>query len=292
MGKEDAPHSLVLLPASPSKDSTTTPASIPQVHCWECQRRRLVCDSKKPICGRCEKSGVACPGYGDKKPLRWLAPGNVAFNRRRKRLVVPVDSHFLPVKVPKSQRKPPKKKEKEEPVTTLVIYPELKLQPMIEKVVQAVEYCMSVPFHPSTTPPWRTLTCVIAVNYSIFPIHQPVRDMICTTMVDTLELGIVKYFPPAMRHIFVAMAIGHHIHLLPSNVDPKVISSLWGLFYTHRGQAIEAVTEDISSPDKRRQFTAIPNVVLLLSLDVCRLFLFPCTLPAPLFLLENKEALI
>ncbi|KAK1473045.1 C6 zinc finger domain-containing protein [Colletotrichum cuscutae] len=45
--------------------------------CWECQRRRLVCDSARPVCAKCKTSGVVCPGYEDKKPLVWLAPGKV-----------------------------------------------------------------------------------------------------------------------------------------------------------------------------------------------------------------------
>ncbi|KAL2256460.1 hypothetical protein VTK26DRAFT_1631 [Humicola hyalothermophila] len=56
-------------------------------HCWECRRRYLVCDSSKPTCARCSASGVVCPGYGPVKPtqLRWLAPGRVAFRRRKKK---------------------------------------------------------------------------------------------------------------------------------------------------------------------------------------------------------------
>ncbi|KAM7185522.1 hypothetical protein V8F20_011778 [Naviculisporaceae sp. PSN 640] len=46
-------------------------------HCWECRRRRLVCDSTKPICSRCRDKGIVCPGYVDKKPLTWLTPGKV-----------------------------------------------------------------------------------------------------------------------------------------------------------------------------------------------------------------------
>lgn len=45
--------------------------------CWECQRRRVVCDSARPICGKCKSKGLVCPGYEDKKPLTWLAPGKV-----------------------------------------------------------------------------------------------------------------------------------------------------------------------------------------------------------------------
>ena len=43
-------------------------------HCWECRRRRLVCDSTRPACNRCRKNRVTCPGYTETKPLRWVSP--------------------------------------------------------------------------------------------------------------------------------------------------------------------------------------------------------------------------
>lgn len=53
--------------------------------CWECQRRRLVCDSARPICHKCQAAGITCPGYDNKKPLTWLAPGKVVARNRRKK---------------------------------------------------------------------------------------------------------------------------------------------------------------------------------------------------------------
>lgn len=52
-------------------------------HCWECLRRRLVCDSTHPICIRCSTRGVICPGYDNSKPLKWLSPGRVTSRNRR-----------------------------------------------------------------------------------------------------------------------------------------------------------------------------------------------------------------
>lgn len=46
-------------------------------HCWECRRRRLVCDFTRPKCRKCQIRGVDCPGYDGKKPLRWLQPQQV-----------------------------------------------------------------------------------------------------------------------------------------------------------------------------------------------------------------------
>ncbi|KAK4040943.1 fungal-specific transcription factor domain-containing protein [Parachaetomium inaequale] len=45
--------------------------------CWECRRRRLVCDFTRPECRKCQLRGVACPGYDGKKPLKWLQPQQV-----------------------------------------------------------------------------------------------------------------------------------------------------------------------------------------------------------------------
>lgn len=48
-----------------------------RAQCWECRRRRLVCDGGKPVCVKCLTSGIECPGYADKKPLVWVANGQV-----------------------------------------------------------------------------------------------------------------------------------------------------------------------------------------------------------------------
>lgn len=40
--------------------------------CWECRRRRLVCDFSLPGCRKCYTAGVECPGYDEKKPLKWV----------------------------------------------------------------------------------------------------------------------------------------------------------------------------------------------------------------------------
>ncbi len=56
--------------------------------CWECLKRRLVCDHTLPHCKKCLKAGKECPGYDEQKPLQWLEPGKVN-SRRRKKDVVP-----------------------------------------------------------------------------------------------------------------------------------------------------------------------------------------------------------
>jgi hypothetical protein len=52
--------------------------------CWECKRRRLVCDHTLPLCKKCAKAGRECPGYDEQKPVRWLKPGEVTVRPRKK----------------------------------------------------------------------------------------------------------------------------------------------------------------------------------------------------------------
>lgn len=52
--------------------------------CWECLKRRLVCDRTLPHCKKCTKTGKACPGYDEQKPLQWIEPGKVTSRRSKK----------------------------------------------------------------------------------------------------------------------------------------------------------------------------------------------------------------
>jgi hypothetical protein len=52
--------------------------------CWECLKRRLVCDYTLPGCKKCNKTGKECPGYDEQKPLQWVQPGRVTFRKRRR----------------------------------------------------------------------------------------------------------------------------------------------------------------------------------------------------------------
>ncbi|CAI6308939.1 unnamed protein product [Periconia digitata] len=52
--------------------------------CWECVKRRLVCDFTLPHCRKCISKGRECPGYGEQRPVQWVAVGKVTSRRRRK----------------------------------------------------------------------------------------------------------------------------------------------------------------------------------------------------------------
>jgi len=80
----------VLASSQTAQPSRTTTHSLPRPqreppkrHCWECLRRRLVCDGGQPFCHKCDGAGVVCPGYDDKKPLRWIANGTISSRPRK-----------------------------------------------------------------------------------------------------------------------------------------------------------------------------------------------------------------
>jgi hypothetical protein len=52
--------------------------------CWDCFKRRLVCDRTLPGCKKCTKAGKDCVGYDEQKPLQWVQPGKVTSRRRKK----------------------------------------------------------------------------------------------------------------------------------------------------------------------------------------------------------------
>lgn len=62
--------------AGPDTPSSTEP-------CLECLRRKFQCDGTRPVCSRCRTAGIVCPGYGNAKPLVWLAPGKVTSHTRK-----------------------------------------------------------------------------------------------------------------------------------------------------------------------------------------------------------------
>jgi hypothetical protein len=81
MSEHTTPDSLAPEPVA----ATTSNDRHERQQCWECRRRRLVCDGTQPVCTKCRAARIVCPGYADKKPLTWLAPGQVMSRNRRKK---------------------------------------------------------------------------------------------------------------------------------------------------------------------------------------------------------------
>lgn len=115
-------------------------------HCWECMRRRLVCDSAPGACNKCKTRGVVCPGYDDKKPLRWLTPGKVKSKPRRPKTALAAASTVsktAPKKAPKAKSQPSDKSMIPVIYLTQSAVEKHKWQNDVCDIVQAVAFCTS-----------------------------------------------------------------------------------------------------------------------------------------------------
>ncbi|KID83546.1 Fungal transcriptional regulatory protein [Metarhizium guizhouense ARSEF 977] len=62
------------------------PNAAPEKGCSTCTKRRIRCDLARPVCQKCVKRGLECPGYGQR--LRWA--GGVAVRGKLKGKMIPL----------------------------------------------------------------------------------------------------------------------------------------------------------------------------------------------------------
>lgn len=232
--------------AKPAMTESATPDANWQ--CWECRRRRLVCDSTRPICKKCRVAGIVCPGYEDVKPLTWLAPGRVvsrARTRKRKGSDPPID---------------------DEPKSATTRQPQLssrlELRTETCDIVEALAYCKPVGREVLLLNKPLTYIPAHVDNTRLYP------DALAHQLGPTpfiIPLPTLPALPPSIVHALVSMAIGHR--LIQSSADASGSASqseIWERFYHHRGIAIRAVNDMIRDEKQRSSLMAIASVYILL----------------------------
>ncbi|KXJ85576.1 hypothetical protein Micbo1qcDRAFT_154093 [Microdochium bolleyi] len=238
-----------------SKPSSAEPPAAPKKQCWECQRRRIVCDSASPVCRKCETAGVVCPGFDDKKPLTWLAPGKVTARPRKKKRAPNGSRAFVAAAKRGLQIAEKLTGEKPTPVDfeSLLwrkIPPSgvhgLRKATDIEQVFQAARY----------------------YDLQIYPEYSPILDMIPQAFVRKFDLPTIPYFPLSIRHSLICLTLGHRINQLPASADPAFVATSWSVFYSHRGKAIAGLTEDMGSLDPVKRFIALISTAMFLMVDI------------------------
>jgi len=249
--------------------------------CWECRRRRLVCDCTRPICNKCKATGVVCPGYEDKKPLTWLAPGRV-LSRTRK-----------PRGRPANQRSVAKKANDDTPSTAESAMspskdvalrwraaPPLHLaqpRPEMCDLAEAAMYCKTGPLQLPLLSLWahtkheaffRLTKGISSDNTAVYPDLSANQLAPNPFVVPVLELYDI---PSSMQHALVAMALCHRIYRSPGPVELKldlssepVRKAWWTRLHHHRGLAIRLMNEDIGKEDTRASNETITTVLVFL----------------------------
>ncbi|KAJ1324681.1 transcriptional activator protein UGA3 [Microdochium nivale] len=268
------------LTSAGSNRVSPVPAAPPTKQCWECQRRGIVCDSTEPVCTKCRSAGLVCPGFDDKRPLTWLAPGKVTARPRKKKRA-PNGSRALAAAAKRGVRLVEKLTGEKHPPfeldslhvaevrlegvnglrratvlqggsykdvydSTFILFPELCLDKDIEQVFQAARY----------------------YDLQIYPEYSPILDMIPQAFVRKFDLPTIPYFPTSIRHSLICVTLGHRINQLPSTSDPSFVTDSWHVFYRHRGKAIAALAADIGSVDPVRRYIALISTVMFLMVDI------------------------
>ncbi|TPX14766.1 uncharacterized protein E0L32_005161 [Thyridium curvatum] len=250
----------------------TAPA-VSKRQCWECLRRQLVCDSAYPVCNQCRTKGITCPGYEDKKPLTWLAPGRVTSRtrKRRKSPVYTTTTAPTPSPGPKCKPKPKSNSNGRPPSTSLVT-----LEPLPDQV--------SEPAEPDSRQLATALTQITLGSVGGVPrvvlrteecdaYHAAYYYLVATQLADTPFVlpslhRFVDYLPPAMRHIIVAMAYSHHILHRPYEPDKETLGRELAAFHRHRGYAIQALNKEIGCDASRGTDATMVTVLMFLMAEL------------------------
>ncbi|KAI0130452.1 fungal-specific transcription factor domain-containing protein [Xylariales sp. AK1849] len=203
--------------------------------CWECLRRRLVCDSSRPICRKCQTTGVVCPGYEDKKPIKWLAPGTVtSWPRRRKRQAASQVSTSAAELA---------RVESDEMGTI----PRKDLRTETCDIFQALHY----------------------YNTRIYPDWVAINELGSNPWIVHLPLEVLHVLPPSICHTLTYWAFGYRICQLAegqalSIAKTDAVSKL----YHHRGIAIQSLSGDLAGEQSRTSDATISAVLLFMFVDL------------------------
>ncbi|GAB1311461.1 hypothetical protein MFIFM68171_01671 [Madurella fahalii] len=230
------------MPADPSVPSHPQAAAVcRQMQCWECRRRRLVCDGTQPVCTKCRAARIVCPGYADKKPLTWLAPGQVVSRTRK--------------------GKPTRKAggSSQGGHTKGLDEFEGGGQTDLSQADDALHFLR--PFDLRT----ETYDVFEAMIYYNSRIYQDLVDNQLGPSAFIVPLYAVNQIPPPILHTLVSTAISHRIIQMAE--DPgrnELVKPIWTRLYRHRDHAIRAINVLVSNEQSRGGMLAILSVYTFL----------------------------
>ncbi|CAG8082358.1 unnamed protein product [Penicillium salamii] len=211
-------------------------------HCWECLRRRLVCDFALPGCNRCKSSGVDCPGYSETPPVRvrWLEPGRVKSRQRKSPA-----KHRDQACRPKSDSVSSNSSDDTQIINTIRpdLRPDLKTE--VHALIDAFEYYNDCMY------PRLAQTQRLGTNTNIYKIP-----------VELFRAGLAS--PNHIRLGLVCMTISHRMNQMGHNADSKALQSN---FFHYRGLLIRSLNNEIGVPHKRNSDVVLAGILTLLFAD-------------------------
>ncbi|KAB8264896.1 fungal-specific transcription factor domain-containing protein [Aspergillus pseudonomiae] len=218
-----------------------------QRHCWECMRRRLVCDFERPTCNKCRSAGVDCPGYDEKKPLRWLAPGKVTSRAQKRRWPSGMDG---------TARSDEAADKKNAPQTR--VGSELLRMPIPRRELKSDTCTMVEAF--------------LLVNDYVYPDFRAMHELAPNPYLGQFPLDALHQMPMSICHTLVYLALGHRIHRVYSGDHRRAVARLRPSLYQHRGLALRSLTELLGSLSNQTSIDlTIGSILLFLFVDARQL---------------------
>ncbi|KAI1120599.1 hypothetical protein F5Y10DRAFT_289518 [Nemania abortiva] len=239
----------------------TTP---PRRHCWECLRRRLVCDSARPVCNRCRASGIVCPGYGEQQPLRWVQPGRVtARNRRRPK--AGAASHSARAK---------KKTTDDSDVDT---HANVDGDDEAAYETALMTKCFSALMEPRalnvlmkydiTCENFIGLRASYEYNVEIYERCSPLKSLRGEDRFKLPLANVAAVLPAPIKALFILFALGYQIHNLPRDTDANVRAQAKSAvaFWTY--QSVRKLNEDLAEESTRTTDGTMTSIVMVMMAD-------------------------
>ncbi|KAB8231209.1 Zn(II)2Cys6 transcription factor [Aspergillus alliaceus] len=223
-----------------------------QRHCWECMRRRIVCDFERPACSKCCAAGIACPGYDEKKPLKWLAPGKVS-SRSRKRLTPPETNRSSTGS--------------EEPVVSQETSPT-----SADNETELLELFMITP-----TRELKSETCTIVesvwyYNSHVYPDYSAIHELAPNPYLGHFPLEALHQVPMSMCHTLVYLVLAHRVCRVYPADNRRPLTTLRPRLYERRGLALRSLVELMGNLQNEMVIDAtIGSILLFLFVDARQL---------------------
>ncbi|KAI8717164.1 Zn(2)-C6 fungal-type domain-containing protein [Fusarium sp. LHS14.1] len=215
-----------------------------QRHCWECRRRRLVCDFTEPACKRCSNSGVECPGYSHVKPqrLKWLAPGRVTSRSRKQK---GPHSPSAPENDPGNKTNT-MTKQREMIIAFNIAIPRFELKTDVCSLPEAAEY----------------------FNSCIYRELAPIQELgnnphIYQLSIMHIQRAVNK--PDYLNFGMLCMTLSHRINRTRNDPQSKALAEK---FYSYWGLAVRSLNEQLNVQNRQTSDLVMAGIMTLLLADV------------------------
>ncbi|KAF2107717.1 fungal-specific transcription factor domain-containing protein [Lophiotrema nucula] len=215
--------------------------------CWECLKRRLVCDYTQPSCKKCINAGRECPGYDEKKPLKWLDPGRVTSksknkSRQRKHHLPPPDDSNSAEATPTSRTS----SEESLSLTTRNSGSSSAYGAFVtggDDVEDLVDQIYALDWRDDTS---DIVQAVYYYNSRLYPELLAIQEIAPNPFIIHFPPSVIPWLPASIRHNMVLLALSYQMHTaqnrITTNYSPVAVSRL----YHHRGQAIRSLKDEIA----------------------------------------------